>query len=1011
MEGYTLANWPAGHRWEDYHVSILDKDRAHLGDLETCHRLAGNRRQYGQFGCQLTLSLHKDDPWASVLLERELHYIQVLRDGRVVFEGYQIKLDRSDTVDSGEQWIEFEFLPIAFKLGWRHGQPVNPGAVFATNDLVDDGFKFLIERTHGASAPNTPSTGLSRVEPGWTIAANKSEGPGPYDLVATGRNMYEFCQQFGATYLVDFDVYFNAAWQTVFETWYPRRGVNRVEGTGDGIQVVFSDEQGQFSRQSYGHDTSKIKTVAYNRMMTADICPSPTRRTNWGHREVSIDTMDAVELPVGLQQHVYEEWYRVEEFVETEDRQWGLHWNVGDTITWRSNRLGYGPHNDIICEVAFEIIDGGKERLSVTFGKPEPDILDNLRGGGQGSNRPYYDAPIIPYEADPAFTFGAAHAGGVSGHFTYTDSIIALGITAPDANTVYPAVAGPNRWSLTSLGNTITITAAVASTVNFEVAAAALPYAVPALTFGAAHAAGAANTVIRSDAIVALGITAPDANTVYPNAGASNRWSLTSTGGTITITAAVANSVNFEMAAAALPFAVPAITTGAAYAAGAANTVVRSDCVLQADAPVNIGNANAAGVGTHFVRNDHVHNHPAGLGTGLHHAEAHIVNSTGPHAEAGLTIGHVLTATGAAVFTFALPAYSGNPGTCTVATGNAAGANHTHAITTSSNPGAAASILASGANGYLQLVGLGVGSAATAANRVVYGANGAYIDGPNPTYLRYDAPLVHLWSIGGTNELALQPTELYPIANNDIILGRAAQRYGNVYSVLGNFSDTVTTGHLTAAGAAFDVGSGTRYRDGLFSRNLDVDGTGNVQGAMTMQAAATVGTTLGVTGLTTCSGGLAVTGNITVTGTVDGVDISVFKAAYDIHTHAISGNTGAGAAHTHTASGHTDGWTTVGARNPLGNILYRYNTSTVIYVPNRSSALSIGALYVADDVAGTNARWEAFICTYAAVGTTEHYHTVGTVGSSNMGGTSSTFANANEATHVHNQGTLVTAAP
>lgn len=49
------------------------------------------------------------------------------------------------------------------------------------------------------------------------------------------------------------------------------------------------------------------------------------------------------------------------------------------------------------------------------------------------------------------------------------------------------------------------------------------------------------------------------------------------------------------------------------------------------------------------------------------------------------------------------------PGTLTVSSSNSASGNHTHAITSSSNPGAAASILASTSAGYLQLVRLGVG--------------------------------------------------------------------------------------------------------------------------------------------------------------------------------------------------------------------------------------------------------------------------------------------------------------
>jgi len=131
----------------------------------------------------------------------------------------------------------------------------------------------------------------------------------------------------------------------------------------------------------------------------------------------------------------------------------------------------------------------------------------------------------------------------------------------------------------------------------------------------------------------------------------------------------------------------PALTYGVANAAGAAATYVRTDATIDiydAVAPgtiqcddaagagvavaaarrdhqhaivnavaVNIGNANAEGASTSFSRADHVHDHVAALGVNLHHNEVHVVNSTGPHAEAGLTIGHVLRVSGAAAFSFA----------------------------------------------------------------------------------------------------------------------------------------------------------------------------------------------------------------------------------------------------------------------------------------------------------------------------------------------------------------------
>jgi hypothetical protein len=65
-------------------------------------------------------------------------------------------------------------------------------------------------------------------------------------------------------------------------------------------------------------------------------------------------------------------------------------------------------------------------------------------------------------------------------------------------------------------------------------------------------------------------------------------------------------------------------------------------------------------------------------------------------------------------------------GTITVLSSNdVTGANHTHAITNSSNPGAAASILATNASGYLQLVRLGIGVTPTQPLHV---AGNAFID-------------------------------------------------------------------------------------------------------------------------------------------------------------------------------------------------------------------------------------------------------------------------------------------
>lgn len=238
---------------------------------------------------------------------------------------------------------------------------------------------------------------------------------------------------------------------------------------------------------------------------------------------------------------------------------------------------------------------------------------------------------------------------------------------------------------------------------------------------------GAAGTLLRSTGAVpawatlaAAGIapnTAPYV-TMALDAGLTSERVLTGGTGLTLVDGGAGGLATLNVNSAA-----PAFTYGLVNAVGIANTFVRTDAslavfdavapdVIQCDdaaatgaaafaarrdhqhgivcvAPVNIGNANAEGAATSFPRSDHVHNHPAGLGANLHHNEVHVVNSTGPHAEAGLTIGHVLRASGAAAFSFAaiaagdLPGLGGVPN-LTLSVANAAGAAATYVQTDAS---------------------------------------------------------------------------------------------------------------------------------------------------------------------------------------------------------------------------------------------------------------------------------------------------------------------------------------
>ena len=224
--------------------------------------------------------------------------------------------------------------------------------------------------------------------------------------------------------------------------------------------------------------------------------------------------------------------------------------------------------------------------------------------------------------------------------------------------------------------------------------------------------------------------------------------------------------------------------------------------------------------------------------------------------------------------------------------------------------------------------------------------------------LRTDQAILYMGA-GGNNIVRLTATTLQPEVTNTVALGTATPlRWSNVFSVLGNYSGTLTTAALLAAAHnTWDIGvTGTRYRDGWFSRNVDIDGTLNVQGQGTFQANVDF------------AAGIDVTGNITVTGLVDTVDVAG-------HTHDV---TGATAATQPALSGKTDNWLGYGSETWTSSI--RTSAGTAKYIRTATSA------------AGADAIWE-----YMFVTSTPHGHAL-------SGGD----ATAAVESHTHADGTLAT---
>ncbi|HUW31972.1 MAG TPA: hypothetical protein VM223_10195, partial [Planctomycetota bacterium] len=158
-----------------------------------------------------------------------------------------------------------------------------------------------------------------------------------------------------------------------------------------------------------------------------------------------------------------------------------------------------------------------------------------------------------------------------------------------------------------------------------------------------------------------------------------------------------------------LAYAVPALTLGVANAAGAADTVIRSDATILAfDAvnPVTLVPDAAAAVGVATVTAHRDHGHAIACAAPAVNLSVSSTNAEG----------------------------AGN---------NFARSTHSHAITSSPDPGAAVSILATAADGGLELLRLGIGADPDTNNRITM-VDGAQIGDTGEPLITFDNTLDYL---------------------------------------------------------------------------------------------------------------------------------------------------------------------------------------------------------------------------------------------------------------------------
>ncbi|HNB50410.1 MAG TPA: hypothetical protein PK530_00625, partial [Anaerolineales bacterium] len=122
----------------------------------------------------------------------------------------------------------------------------------------------------------------------------------------------------------------------------------------------------------------------------------------------------------------------------------------------------------------------------------------------------------------------------------------------------------------------------------------------------------------------------------------------------------------------------------------------------------------------------------------------------------------------------------GTPTAVTVSSANTVAlSTHTHAVTSSSNPGAAASLLASDANGRLQLQRLGVGVAPSYPLHARLSTEQLRLDYDASNYASFTVSSGGNLTLAPTGDLVLNPTgnDVVPLTSYDLNIGSPTKRY------------------------------------------------------------------------------------------------------------------------------------------------------------------------------------------------------------------------------------------
>jgi len=737
------------HTWEDYKFDLYDSDwvAVELNPLEDAIGLRWIKALYGQG--EFSFSVPLGSPTAEALQKQELHFFRIWRAGLNLMDGFIMKpawkgLKAGSTVD-----VHCE--PLAHIAKWRCGYPETIGTSLTKEDFVDNVFNWMVDHTLGASAPTVPG-GSTRVVPDLTTAADVDAYPVEEKLQfhshpGQGYFLYKWLQEWGVHFKVDWDIAFNDDMEPVFTPYYPRRGTKRAETDYTDYPIIFNDAATNLSAWKFFWDASEH----YNAVISANLSEEvedATAVASWMRREVIAGSSNDLEVAKRLSLGEVAEGYDLEliESIDCQYRDGGanVRFDVGDLVTVNNIEEDYGPFDWTIAAIEGQIQRDGQEKLKITFGDPEPDIMD--KGGGGGALPPALNFFVGLRDDDDVIAMVAID-GTVpvlgDGHGISTTKV---DTTVNGATVDAIQIEGP--WYRDVTGTAFLRQKTMGDELRIKEAGAAdLFYVDAAGNVGGYTGGGFLQMLFR---FYSMGDYAGGSVGIHNINMAGDLTSDMAAGGSHLRWANAGDQGHFHQ-------------------------------ILTTNAPLG-------GV-TGWVVDEEGHSYwkPAALltleGTTYRPPLA-------PPANVNQVMG-VSTAAGTIQMVWKDSPVS-LPGTLTAATGNVAGLNHTHAITTTT-VSAASTIVATDASGYIR------------ATRLESGNAGNYLTDTGTAFMISADGLGIQLASAGVNQVSVQNGFMFPAVTDDIDLGTAALRWKSVNSLAGDFSTTVTIGAAVLDEVAGDL--------------------------------------------------------------------------------------------------------------------------------------------------------------------------------------------------------------